>query len=395
MSQIRVRLASFLGFIPQISISSCISYKVMRIVSVIAGFANLMKAAPIHRALTNIGFDHSLVDLNVLNSHYADGVLTELHLPKPAMTVRYNSTDYLEFTQKLIEELARIFRQMKPSMVIVYGDMNGIISACIAATQESIPVAHVEAGLRNFDPFDTEEFNRVVADRFSCLNFTISIIGSHHLEREGVQAGSIKLVGNTIIDNLINFLPLANSAWNHQKNYGLVTMHKEQNLIKPHRLATILEGLGEVQTRVPLVFIIYPSTDKALRAYDLYNELEKMPQVRLLPRQGILDYVKVLTNASFVVTDSSGLQDEASFLGIPCFTLLDVTHREDTIIHGNNVLVGASTENISSSINNLLSQEQSQHLVENRLRELWDGKASLRIAAEISRYLGYKATVRT
>ena len=97
---------------------------------------------------------------------------------------------------------------------------------------------------------------------------------------------------------------------------------------------------------------------------------------------------QVLTNANFVVTDSSGLQDEASFLGIPCFTLLDVTHREDTIIHGNNVLVGASTENIRSSITNLLSQEQSQHLVENRLRVLWDGKASLRIAAEISRYLG-------
>jgi UDP-N-acetylglucosamine 2-epimerase (non-hydrolysing) len=278
---------------------------------------------------------------------------------------------------------------LDPSIVLVVGDVNSTLACGLVAAKEHYAVAHVEAGLRCGDPAMAEEINRKLCDHLSAYLFTTSPDATENLIAEGIPAERVSFVGNTMIDTLLRF---AESA--RQRNlpgglglrsgeYGVATLHRPENVDSPQVLADLVGALTEIAARMPIVVPLHPRTAERLTRFGLADKLTAAPGIRTSPPLGYLDFVGLLADAHLVLTDSGGVQEEATVLGVPCLTLRDSTERPVTVEMGTNRVVGRDPQRIVSAASDLLGRRGRLA----GIPELWDGRAGERIVAQLREVL--------
>jgi UDP-N-acetylglucosamine 2-epimerase (non-hydrolysing) len=347
---------------------------------VVGARPNFMKAAPVMRALTSYPSVRQI--LVHTGQHYdvnmSDVFFQQLGMPAPDVNLQVGSGSHAQQTAAVMSQFASVVTEKKPSLVVVYGDVNSTIAAALVCAKLLIPVAHVEAGLRSFDRTMPEEINRVLTDQIADLLFTPSEDGNRNLAREGISADRIHLVGNVMIDTLVRMLPHARVPdIDLPPRYILVTLHRPSNVDDLPWLEQLLQTLAVLSDHAPVLFPVHPRTAKAL------NDLPKRmgaEQVRLLEPLPYLPFLALLQKASLVITDSGGIQEETTFLGIPCLTVRENTERPITVECGTNVLVGRDLEFLRETAHRVLSGKKKQ----GRVPPLWDGRAAERIAKILS-----------
>nr|WP_227022975.1 UDP-N-acetylglucosamine 2-epimerase (non-hydrolyzing) [Actinomadura rubrobrunea] len=356
-------------------------------VHVLGARPNFVKAAPVIGALRAAGADQAVVHTG---QHYdermSDVFFHELGLPEPDVNLGVGSGSHAAQTAALLTALEAEFTRRSPALVIVYGDVNSTIAAALVAAKLHIPVAHVEAGLRSFDMTMPEEVNRRLTDQLSRLCFATSPEAVGHLAREGVPVERVHLVGNPMIDTLLAHLDRFDTAAVRAKHglperYALATMHRPANVDAPETAAALVRHLHGVADLADLVIPVHPRG----RANLLAAGLDDHPRVRVLEPLGYIDFVAAVRGAAAVVTDSGGLQEETTILGVPCLTVRPNTERPITITHGTNRLVGFE-ELVPEARKALEAGEASPRT--DRRPPLWDGKAGPRIAEVIMEFLG-------
>jgi len=342
-----------------------------------------MKAAPIVAALSGLGEPQVLIHTG---QHYDEALsqifFDELALPEPDRYLGVGSGSHAVQTARLLEALEAEFVAMRPSGVVVYGDVNSTLAATLAATKLGIPVAHVEAGLRSFDRTMPEEINRVVTDSLSDLHLATSPDAIGHLAHEGVAVDRIHLVGNPMIDTLERVRPRLDSGPVRERlgvtgDYGLVTLHRPANVDDPERVGIIVAALREVATTLPLVFPVHPRGRQALADAGL----DDVAGVLLTEPLGYLEFTSLMADATVVITDSGGVQEETTMLDVPCVTVRPNTERPITITHGTNRLT--EPEDLVPSVHAAIDDDSGS----TDLRPpLWDGQAGPRIASVLSQW---------
>jgi len=347
---------------------------------VVGARPNFMKAAPLVRALQrHSGFNQLLVHTG---QHYdvnmSDVFLQQLDMPAPDVNLQVGSGTQAQQTANIMIQFEPVVTNRKPSLVVVYGDVNSTIAAALVSAKLGIPVAHVEAGLRSFDRSMPEEVNRVLTDQISDLLFTPSADGNRNLVREGIPAERIHLVGNVMIDTLIRMLPDAHlQPINLPSQYVLVTLHRPSNVDDLPWLERLLDVLSAVGEYAPVLFPVHPRTAKALNgpAGRFHSE-----RLRLMPPQPYLEFLALQQKATLVITDSGGIQEETTFLRVPCLTVRENTERPITVELGTNQLVGRNPAVLREAALRILGGERKQGAVP----PLWDGHAAERIADQIA-----------
>lgn len=306
--------------------------------------------------------------------------LDNLGIPKPDYFLNVGSGTHAVQTAKIMIEFDKVILNEKPRLVIVVGDVNSTIACALVAKKRSIEVAHIEAGLRSFDDKMPEEINRKLTDQISDYLFITERSGILNLQNEGIDSSKIFFVGNVMIDNLINNLEEARNK-NYYKNlgllndpYGIVTIHRPSNVDDKKDLENVIQILNFIQSRIKIVFPIHPRTRKSLIKYNLENELSK-PNIIITEPLGYLEFLNLIINSKFVLTDSGGIQEEASYLKIPILTLRNNTERPVTIEEGTNTLLGNDILKLKEYLNEILSDTYKK----GKEIEMWDGKASQRI----------------
>jgi UDP-N-acetylglucosamine 2-epimerase (non-hydrolysing) len=338
-----------------------------------------MKAAPVYRALADAGVPQVLVHTG---QHYdalmSDVFFESLQIPKPDESLNVGSGSHAQQTAAIISKFEPVVLARKPSIVLVYGDVNSTVAAALVCSKLDIPVAHVEAGLRSRDRQMPEEINRIVTDHLSALLFTPSADGNENLAQEGIPAGKIFLVGNVMIDTLIRFLPQAEALYPALEDslslqqFGLVTLHRPSNVDDRAVFLPMLKRLDELSDQLPLIFPVHPRTRDRWAA----ELMACNPRLRTIDPLGYLEFLALQKHARVVITDSGGIQEETSFLGTPCLTLRENTERPITITNGTNVLIGHDWDAFSREFSKALGN----HHKKSSQIPLWDGKASQRIA---------------
>jgi UDP-N-acetylglucosamine 2-epimerase (non-hydrolysing) len=278
-----------------------------------------------------------------------------------------------------MSRLESVVLERSPDLVIVYGDVNSTIAAALVCSKLFVPVAHVEAGLRSFDRSMPEEINRLLTDQMADMLFTPSEDGNLNLEREGVNPNKVFLSGNVMIDTLIRMLPEAKRKVPAElpERFALVTLHRAANVDDLEWLKEMLAALAEIGESIPILFPVHPRTRQRLAAVD--SSAATLSRVKFMEPQPYLEFLGLQTRASVVITDSGGIQEETTFLGIPCLTVRENTERPVTITIGTNVLVGRSIERLRIEIRKVLAGEARQ----GSIPRLWDGHAAERIAKVI------------
>jgi len=350
----------------------------MKLLHVVGARPNFMKAAPVIDALKRA--DAGTQILLHTGQHYDENMsrifFDELGLPAPDANLEVGSASHAVQTAEIMIRIEQYLSEQKPDLVIVYGDINSTVAATLTCTKIGIPVAHVEAGLRSFDRNMPEEINRLVTDQIANYLFTPSPDGDEHLLREGVASDKIFLVGNVMFGTLVRLLPKAKQR-NVRKTlelpeqYGLITLHRPSNVDEPDSLVEIMTTLNEIGEDLALVFPIHPRTRKRLQDMDF-----KTPNIQFIDPQGYLDFVALQSEATVVITDSGGIQEETTYMGIPCLTVRENTERPITITVGTNTLIGKDMQKLKQSVQDIINGRYKV----GKNPDLWDGKASDRIA---------------
>lgn len=355
----------------------------MRILNVVGARPNLMKMAPIVDEMAR----HAEIEQRLLHTgqHYDDNMsrifFQELGLPSPDVYLGVGSGSHASQTAQVMVGFEKICLESRPDMVVVVGDVNSTMACAITAVKLWIPVAHVEAGLRSFDRRMPEEINRIVTDAVSDLLFTTSRDGDENLIREGVDPARIHFVGNVMIDTLLRHRTRAAASdvlarmGVPPRGYALLTLHRPSNVDNRDTLAGIIAALEAVQARLPIVFPVHPRTRKSLESFGLLARLTALPGMILTEPLGYLDFLCLLDHARLVLTDSGGIQEETTILGVPCLTLRPNTERPVTVTQGTNQVIGSSPECIVAASLDVLEGRGK----EGRVPELWDGHAAERI----------------
>ena len=357
----------------------------LRIVNVVGARPNFMKMAPLIMEYRkhHDAFEPLLVHTG---QHYDDNMsglfFEQLHLPKPDVYLGVGSGTHAEQTAKVMIELEKLLAKQPADLVVVVGDVNSTMAAAIVAAKLCIPLAHVEAGLRSFDRTMPEEINRLVTDALSDYCFTTSQDADENLRREGVAAEKIFFVGNVMIDTLLRLREQALKSDIHKRlavgeRYGYVTLHRPSNVDDKTTLAGILSALDVVQENLPLVFPAHPRTINRMREFGLWNEVSRWPNMRLTEPIGYMDSLCLMSGATLVLTDSGGVQEETTVLGVPCLTIRENTERPVTVMEGTNTVVGTSHERIVSEARRILDGNGKR----GRVPKFWDGKAAQRIVS--------------
>jgi UDP-N-acetylglucosamine 2-epimerase (non-hydrolysing) len=343
-------------------------------VHVVGTRPNFVKAAPVVRALLGAGSGPVLVHTGQhFHAELSAIFFTELGLPTPDHDLGVGSGSQAVQTAHLLMALERLMMSVPTSRVVVYGDVNSTLAAALVAAKLEIPVAHVEAGLRSFDRSMPEEINRVVTDSIANLHFVTSPEGLGHLAREGISAEAMHFVGNPMIDTLLRFRDVLDPADIKKRlgvdgEYGVVTLHRPSNVDDDTAARRVVEGLRRAAKHVPLVAPLHPRGRERLEALGLGEH------VHIIDPLGYLDFMALVMGSSVVLTDSGGIQEETTVLGIPCVTLRDNTERPITITMGTNRLVGNDPDSIEAAVLNAPDHTSRQ------VPPLWDGHASDRIA---------------
>lgn len=357
----------------------------VKVLHVVGARPNFMKAAAlIPEMAKHPEFQSTLVHTG---QHYdyglSDVFFKELGLPKPDVHLGIGSGSHAEQTAKVMLALEPLLKERRPDLVMVVGDINSTLAAALTASKLHIPVAHVEAGLRSHDPRMPEEVNRVLTDHMSQYLLTSSPEAEKNLKKEGIRDG-VFFVGNTMIDTLMKFRREAEKSQVLEKlgvepgEYGLVTLHRPENVDTKAQLDLLLGHLELAATFAPLLFPIHPRTRARLEEFGLSNRVKNNPRLRLIEPQGYLEFLKLQSHAKFVITDSGGVQEETTVLGVPCLTMRENTERPITISHGTNTLVGFDRTKILAALNAIVSGEY-KHGKGKTKPPRWDGKAAERI----------------
>jgi UDP-N-acetylglucosamine 2-epimerase (non-hydrolysing) len=422
------------------------STKTAKIMTVVGARPNFMKAAPILAAIQDYnkravvsqdkeGAEDTPFKLQSVlvhtGQHYdeamSDRFFADLNIPKPNVHLGVGSSSHAAQTAEIIKRFEEVLLREKPDLLIVVGDVNSTLGCALVAAKIAFDakgtrplIAHVEAGLRSFDRGMPEEINRIVTDHLADLLFVTEESGLGNLREEGIPEGKIHFVGNTMIDSLLAFKDRANRSGILDKlgllsanggpgsadgiaRYALLTLHRPSNVDQPATFLNILEGLEELSNSCPVIFPAHPRTQKKLtefgfeRFFDFENGSRRGKtsgsahadgRIRLVEPLGYLDFLCLMGHAAVVVTDSGGIQEETTCLGVPCVTVRENTERPITVKVGTNVLAGTSKEGIRKA-----AQKQLHSKVSGTVPEAWDGKSAQRILGVICREIEKKRSL--
>jgi UDP-N-acetylglucosamine 2-epimerase (non-hydrolysing) len=354
----------------------------MRVMHVVGARPNFMKAAPIVSEMRKWPgvFEQILVHTG---QHYDDNMsrafFEDLELPQPDVQLGIGSGTHSEQTARILIALEREILRWTPDLVVVVGDVNSTLAAALVCAKLGVLVAHVEAGLRSFDRAMPEEINRILTDQVSDFLFTTEASAERNLRREGIEPDKIHFVGNVMIDSLVTALPKAERSTVLSelglaaRQYAVLTLHRPSNVDDPATLDAILLALERLSQNLPTVFPVHPRTRKRLS-----DRTHRANELRMIDPLGYLDFLKLVSNARVVLTDSGGLQEETTYLGIPCLTLRSSTERPITVEVGTNRLVASQTAAIESAAREVLGGA-ARVSTQTKPPPLWDGRAAQRI----------------
>ena len=353
----------------------------MKILHVVGARPNFMKAAPVIRALNaQAGVRQILVHTG---QHYdfnmSDIFFQELGMPTPDVNLQVGSGSQAQQTAEIMRRLEEVVVSGPPDWVLVYGDVNSTVAAALVCSKLGIRVGHVEAGLRSFDRSMPEEINRLITDQISDLLFTPSEDGNKNLQREGISAEKIHMVGNVMIDTLVRMLPRAQAAAHRPmpERYVLVTLHRPSNVDDPQWLRQLMDVLDSIKTELAVIFPVHPRTRKHLSEIGVSNS--KNSRLQLLEPLPYLEFLALQRDATALITDSGGIQEETTYLGVPCLTMRENTERPVTVTVGTNILVGRDFNRLQDELRKI----NSGHPKRGSIPPLWDGAAAERIASII------------
>ena len=371
------------------------------VLCVVGARPNFMKMAPILRALA--AHSPALPALLVhTGQHYDadmnDRLFVDLRLPVPDINLEVGSGTHAVQTAEVMRRFEPVVDANNPSCIVVVGDVNSTLACTLVAAKKGVPVAHVEAGLRSFDRSMPEELNRLLTDQIADLLYTTERAAHANLVREGIDPSRAHFVGNVMIDSLLanraHAVPLAEtlrragikpSEFDAAGGYGVVTLHRPSNVDRAQDLGPLLSILREVSARLPLVFALHPRTRANIDRFGL-GELVAGRRIAVLPPQGYLEMLGLMSGATLVLTDSGGMQEETTALGVPCLTVRENTERPITIEQGTNTLVGRDRETILREVDEIIAGRGKA----GRVPELWDGRAAERIAAHLAGWLAQR-----
>ena len=368
------------------------------VICIVGARPNFMKMAPILRSLAA----HSPAIPMLLvhtGQHYdrdmSDRLFADLDLPHPDINLEVGSATHAVQTAEVMRRFEPVVDAHPPSCVLVVGDVNSTLACALVATKKGIAVAHVESGLRSKDRAMPEEINRILTDQISDRLYITERSAADNLAREGIAAGRVCFVGNVMIDSLLNSKSravdpvqtltihgIAPALLGEPQRYGVVTLHRPSNVDDSNTLSGLLQVLAEVAARIPLVFALHPRTRANIDRFGLSRLIDPR-RMALLPPQGYLEMLGLMAGATLMLTDSGGLQEETTALGVPCLTLRENTERPITIAQGTNTLVGRDRQAILSAVAEILAGRGKK----GRVPEYWDGHAADRIAADLWSWL--------
>jgi UDP-N-acetylglucosamine 2-epimerase (non-hydrolysing) len=350
---------------------------------------NLVKVAPLIRELQHE--DQLKFRLVHTGQHYDTRMSQEffdvLEIPHEHVNLEVGSSSHAKQTASIMDRYEECVLSKRPSMVVVFGDVNSTMACALVSAKLGIPIAHVEAGLRSFDRSMPEEINRIVTDSLSDLLLVSEPSGVTNLRNEGHSDKRIHLVGNIMIDSLLRFSPASSGRKTYvqyglnQGNYALLTLHRPSNVDAPATLRSLWACFNDLSKVVPIIFPAHPRTVQKLKESDLLKDTA--PNFHVTDPVDYMDVLCLQKNAWFVMTDSGGIQEETSVLGVPCLTLRENTERPITVSEGTSTLVGASTVLIRRTAQNILNGEYKK----GQPIALWDGKTAQRVVSSIKEYL--------
>ncbi len=345
-----------------------------------------MKMAPIIKELEKYGNSICVVHTEQhYDSSMSGNILKDLELKDPDYRLGVMSGTHAEQTAKIMIEFEKICIQLVPKLVIVAGDVNSTVACAIVASKLHIKVAHVESGLRSFDKRMPEEINRILTDHISDLLFTTERSADFNLKNEGIDKSKIHFVGNCMIDSLVYYISRARKLKPWEKyvssndKYVLVTLHRPSNVDRKSDLANIINFLKEISKSHTVIFPSHPRTLNKIMEFD-FSLKDSIKLTEPLP---YLEFLGLLSESAFVLTDSGGVQEETTFLKIPCITLRENTERPITVEKGTNILAGINFDNISKDIRDIINGK----IKKSEIPDLWDGKAASRIVKVINDFI--------
>lgn len=355
----------------------------LKVLNVVGARPNFMKVAPIHEAMEHCpDMEPHLLHTGQHYDHAMSALFFDiLGLPEPHYYLGVGSGGHGEQTGRIMIEFEAVLKGLMPDLVLVVGDVNSTIACAMVAVKLGCKVAHVEAGLRSFDRTMPEEINRVLTDQISDYLFITEISAHDNLRREGIPEEKIYFVGNVMIDSLLRHRTRAaerrilTDLGLVPGGYVLVTLHRPSNVDNPKILSTLLEVLCAISERIPVIFPVHPRTRQKLASTGLDAKLADHAAVRLIDALNYLDFLKCMENARVVITDSGGIQEETTVLGVPCLTARENTERPVTVTEGTNVVVGRDPGRLLEETLKVLQGEGKQ----GRYPKLWDGHAAKRI----------------
>jgi UDP-N-acetylglucosamine 2-epimerase (non-hydrolysing) len=356
----------------------------LKVINVVGARPNFMKVAPIVEAMKRREREFAPLVVHT-GQHYdaamSDSFFRDLELPPPDVYLGVGSASHAAQTAAVMERFEPVVIREKPDWVIVVGDVNSTLACALVCAKLSIKVAHVEAGLRSRDRTMPEEINRLLTDQLADLLFTPSADAGENLRAEGISAERIRFVGNVMIDSLLKHLPRAQESTIRQdlqlNDYAVLTLHRPSNVDDPGTLERILEAIEKIGNRIPVIFPVHPRTEKMIIDLPLAERLLNAANgLSLINPLGYLDFLSLYSSARLVLTDSGGIQEETSVLGIPCLTLRENTERPITVEMGTNKIVGTDPGKIVDAAFAALDETTKPHPVS---IPLWDGHAAERI----------------
>ncbi|CAA7621838.1 UDP-N-acetylglucosamine 2-epimerase [Candidatus Terasakiella magnetica] len=358
------------------------------VLSIVGARPNFMKIGPVIDGLKSVGIAAPLVHTG---QHYDEAMndrfFSDLGLPRPDVNLEVGSGSHAQQTAEIMRRFEPVLDEIAPDALLVVGDVNSTIACALVAAKKGVRVIHVEAGLRSYDRAMPEEINRVLTDQISDLLFITERDALANLIREGIDPARVIFVGNVMIDTLVKNLPravpaaatLSAAGAGFAEGYALVTLHRPSNVDDPVVLTRLLTVLAEIAAATPVVFPIHPRTRARIEQAGLSPLVEKADML-LLPPAGYLEMLGLMRSARLAITDSGGVQEETTALGVPCLTVRENTERPITVTAGTNSVVGTDPESIRATWRDILATGGKT----GRIPEFWDGKAGERIAAALA-----------
>lgn len=356
----------------------------LKVICVCGARPNFMKIAPLMEAFARTGKVHAV--LVHTGQHYDERMsqlfFRDLGIPEPEINLEVGSGSHASQTAEIIRRFEPVVLEHRPDWVLVVGDVNSTIACALVAVKLGVKVAHVEAGLRSFDRGMPEEINRLLTDAISDLLLVSEPSGVENLRREGVDPAKVHFVGNVMIDTLMKNREQANASGIlgelglSPKKYAVVTLHRPSNVDHPRALGSILDAFEQIARDMEIVFPMHPRTRKNVEVMGLGERMERIRGLKTPEPLGYLDFLKLTADSALVLTDSGGIQEETTILGVPCLTLRENTERPVTISEGTNRLCKPE----AASILQAYREQRTNGTISTRRPALWDGKAAERIA---------------